>query len=284
MLDQHSDLSGDAPWSMEAIPYDNLDRAVVRDDALLFAILTSASFIEITSDLYTDNLVEFFDGDHAVVDWLTHHWEPEELQHGAALKRYVQIAWPEFDWDTAYRDFILEYKCCCSVDQLNSTRALEMTARCVVEAGTASFYRMLSDAAPEPVLREIVTRISADEVRHYKNFYHFFLRYRESEQPGRAAVLKTLYSRVMEVDNEDVKIAFKHVFLARYPQADFPKNAYEDFRVGVRRIAQRHFPHDMAMKMFLKPLQLAPAIGRAVLRPVTSATRLLLLHQGRRPI
>jgi hypothetical protein len=283
MLDPHSDLSEDAPWSMAAIPYRDLERAAVKDDALLFAILASASFIEITSDLYTDNLVAFFDGDRAVVDWLSHHWEPEELQHGAALKRYVQIAWPEFDWEAAYREFIVEYKCCCSVDQLNPTRALEMTARCVVETGTASFYRMLSDAAPEPVLRELAARIGADEVRHYKNFYHFFLRYCESEQPSRAAVLKTLYSRVMEVDNEDVQIAFKHVFLARHPHADFQR-AYEDFRDGVRRIAQRHFPHDMAMKMFLKPLQLAPAVGRFVLPPVTAATRLLLLRQGRRPV
>jgi hypothetical protein len=141
---------------------------------------------------------------------------------------------------------------------------------------------MLSDAAPEPVLRELAARIGADEVRHYKNFYRFFLRYRKSERPGRVAILKTLYSRAMEVDNEDVHIAFKHVFLAGHPQAAFQERAYTDFRDGVRRIAQRHFPHDMAIKMFLKPLQLAPSLGRFVLPPVTSATRLLLLRQARR--
>jgi rubrerythrin len=287
MPDPHSDLSpdpsGNMPWSMDAIPYRDLDGAAVRDDALLFAILASASFIEITSDVYTANLVAFFDSDPTVVDWLAHHWEPEELQHGAALKRYVQTAWPEFDWEGAYRGFLGEYMRCCTIDQLNPTRALEMVARCVVETGTASFYRMLSDAAPEPVLRELAARISSDEVRHYKNFYRFFLRYREREHPGRAAVLKTLYSRVMEVDNEDAHIAFKHVFRARDPGADFEERAYRDFREGVRRIAQRHFPHEMAMKMFLKPLRLAPAIGRVVLPPVTSATRLLLLRQGHRP-
>src|ERR1700730_1568303 len=67
----------------------------VREDALLFYILASASFLEITSDLYTRNLVEFFRRDSEVIEWLENGWESEELQHGAALKRYVETAWPE---------------------------------------------------------------------------------------------------------------------------------------------------------------------------------------------
>ena len=68
-----------ATWSIEDIPYETLARASVRDDRRLFDIVASASFIEITSDLYTRNLVEFFASDREVAEWLEQHWQREEL-------------------------------------------------------------------------------------------------------------------------------------------------------------------------------------------------------------
>src|SRR5580698_4699799 len=90
-------------WSIEDIPFQDLDHDAVHDDRHLFYSLAAASFVEITSDLYTSNLIAFFQGDDEVVSWLSRQWEPEELQHGATLKRYVETAWPEFDWNAAYR-------------------------------------------------------------------------------------------------------------------------------------------------------------------------------------
>jgi hypothetical protein len=51
-------------------------------------------------------------GDDEVTAWLSQEWEPEELRHGAALRRYVETAWPEFDWNAAYRAFFAEYSRC----------------------------------------------------------------------------------------------------------------------------------------------------------------------------
>jgi hypothetical protein len=276
MANQHSGRDGTL-WSIEEIPYHALLRERVCENEQLFYIVACASFIEITSSLYTRALSEFFRHDRDVVEWLEAHWEHEELQHGAALKRYVEIAWPEFDWERGYRGFFADYAPLCSVDQLAPTRALEMVARCVVETGTASFYRMLSELAPEPVLRHLAARISVDEVRHYKYFYRYFRRYRERERPGRLPVLRTLWRRAAEVHAEDVFYAFKHAYLARHPGAEFEKRHYETFRDGVRRLARHHFPRDMAMKMLLKPLGLSAPVGRLVLPAASSATQLLLL-------
>lgn len=175
---------GAASW-VERIPYDTLDLARVRDDTVLFHMVSSASLIEFASGVYTRNLVEFFHDDDEVVNWLTQSWEKEELQHGEALKRYVQTAWPDLDWESAYEGFIAELVPYYSVDRLARTRALEMVGRCVVESGTATFYRMMSALASEPVLKRVAKKISADEVRHYKHFYRYYLRYREIEKPGR---------------------------------------------------------------------------------------------------
>ena len=226
MIGRVVDGRSDLPWSMNAIHYRDIAHEAVEDDELLFQIVASASFVEITSDLYTRNLTEYFRDDHDLVDWLAYHWEPEELQHGAALKRYVETAWPWFDWEQAYAGFFAEYSRCCLLE---------------------------------------------------KNFFYFFRRYRESENPGRTAVLRTLWDRAQEVDAEDGYMAFKHVFRASKPEAEFRLADYEAFRSGVRRIGREYFPCGMALKMFLKPLDLAPVIGRVVLPSAAAATRLWLL-------
>jgi hypothetical protein len=278
MAQSEARYPGGASWSIDDVPYHALERERVKDNTLLLDLVATASFVEITSDVYTRNLADFFRGDAEVVDWLEHAWESEELQHGKALKRYVETAWPEFDWEGAYRNFLAEFLRFCSVDQLAETRALEMAARCVVETGTATLYRAVSEASPEPVLRLITAAISADEVRHYKNFYRFFLRYRESEQPSRTAVARTLWARISEVDAEDAFYAFKHVYLGRNPQAEFHEDAYAAFRAQLRPLTVRHFPHKMASKMLLKPLGLSAPVGRLVVPAVASASRLLLLR------
>ena len=260
---------------MAEIPYDAIDVEQVRGEPLFFYLLASASFIEITSDLYTRNLLAFFRDDGEIATWLEQEWEKEELQHGAALWHYVQTAWPEFDWDAAYRNFFAEYRAYCTVTDLAPTQALEMVARCVVETGTASFYRMLSEASPEPVLKQLAAAISADEVRHYKHFYCYFMRCREREKPGRTAILRTLLSRIGEIDAEDAFYAFKHIYLARNPGAPFRRSDYTAVRAKLRDLARSHFPHRMATKMLLKPLNLQAPLGRVVLPAVTAAARLL---------
>ena len=59
-----------ALWSLDDIPFHEIDHDAVHDDEHLFFTLASASFIEITSDLYTENLIEFFRDDGEAVDWL----------------------------------------------------------------------------------------------------------------------------------------------------------------------------------------------------------------------
>jgi hypothetical protein len=267
---------GEASWSVDEIRYDEIERDRIKEDTQLLYLLTSASFIEITSDLYTRNLVEFFGEDRETVQWLEERWEPEELQHGAALKRYVQAAWPDFDWDGAYQSFFSEYAQTCSMEALEPKRALELAARCVVETGTSSFYTTLAEIDREPVLTQLAARIRADEVRHYKHFYRYFLKYCEHERPSRIAVLKTLLKRTAEVQSEDALIAFKHVHLKRNTGAAFQRSDYDSYRNSVRQIGKYHFPREMAVKMLLKPLGFGAMAGRIAVAIAMSLCSLFL--------
>lgn len=274
MTGRKSDV-GQAGWIVDDIPFDAINPVLVRDRTDFFYVIASASFIEITSDLYTRNLIEFYGDNDELTGWLADCWQQEEIQHGVALKRYVQAAWPDFDWDRAYRGFLNEYGALCKVESLAESRSLEMVARCVVETGTASFYRTLSETAPEPVLQQMAARISADEVRHYKNFYRYFRHYRDREQPSRLEILRQLWRRGTVVKAEDAYIAFKHAYLVRNVGACFTDAEYRKFRAAFRRIAKTAVPYGTAAKMILKPLDLSVSTARIVQPTLELATRLI---------
>lgn len=261
------------PWRIEDIDLTRIDRqrAAANEDLLL--LLCAASFIESGSDLYTSNLSQFFGDDPEVSEWLNTHWEHEELQHGRALKAYIAHVWPEFDWDRAFANFFDEYSKTCSVEAFEKTRALEMVARCVVETGTATLYRAISECSDEPVLKQITDYIRTDEVRHYKHFFKYFKKYNRIEGNGRLAVLGALLRRVMEIKNEDSEIALRHVFAIRYPErvGDVAYNRERAARVNA--LVRRNLSADMCVKMLLKPLDLPARIQPGVHYPLAKLTQ-----------
>lgn len=263
-------------WSIDDIPWHAVDRAAIARSEEFFCLVAAASFMEWTTDLYTRNLIDFFAGDEDVTLWLERYWLPEELQHGRSLRRYVETAWPEFDWPRVYHTFVDEFRAYCRPEGLERRRGLEMASRCVVETGTAVYYTTLSRASPEPVLSLLARHIADDEVRHYKNFYRFFRKYRELEQPGIAAVLPALWRRLRMTGGEDSFVVLKHVYRASRPDARFGKPAYRALRRRGRRLLRRHFPYEMSVKMLLKPLELAPAAQRLALPLAEALARRLV--------
>lgn len=243
-------------WRHEDLPYESIDRAAMADRTVIFYLLAIASFVEITTDLYTRNLIDYYGDDDEIRGWLASGWEPEELQHGRALRRYVQEVWPDFDWESAYASFIDEYRDCCKVELLGPTHTLEMARRCIVETGTCSYYTMIQRLSPCPVLGQLARNIRTDEAGHYRHFYGYFERYRGSEATTRRQILKTLIARVREIDGEDGYIAYKHVWLARNPGRSFEKRYYRRFSRTVRALATQYYPFRMAMHMATKPLGL----------------------------
>jgi hypothetical protein len=262
-------------WSLEDIPWHAIQHDAVARNKAFFYLVASASLMESATDLYTENLIDFFVDDKEVTSWLEHYWLPEELQHGRALRRYVEIAWPEFGWEPAFRRFVEEFRPFCDV-ALEAARSLEMASRCVVEMGTASYYTTLSRASPEPVLSVLTRRIVEDEVRHYKHFYRFFRKYRGMESPSRAAVAPALWRRLRMSGGDDSFIVLKHVYTARHPGDSFDLGVYRNLRRECGDLVRDHFPHEMSVRMLLKPLGLGPRTQRAALPLALALARRLV--------
>lgn len=261
------------PWRVEDIDFTRIDRQRAGGSEDLLLLLCAASFIESGSDLYTRNLTVFFDGDPEVSAWLRDEWEPEELQHGRALKSYIHHIWPEFDWDTAFDHFFDEYSKTCSVEQFQRSRALEMVARCVVETGTATLYRAINECSDDPVLKELTDHIRTDEVRHYKHFFKYFKKYNKTEGNGRLAVLRALLRRVVEIKNEDSEIALRHVLSIRYPERINDSDYNREIAARVNMLVRRNLSADMCVKMLLKPLELPAKIQPGVHYPLAKITQ-----------
>ncbi len=262
-------------WTLDQVPLADIDLARTRDQENLFYLVAAASFVEIASDLYTDNLIRYFDGDNEIKAWLESRWRREEVRHGQVLRAYVQHVWPEFDWQRAYSAFYADYSQRCTVDQFEASRSLEMVARCMIETGTATLYQALSELTAEPVLAGITTRIKADEIGHYKYFYHFFRLYNAKEAPGRLHILGAIKRRMTEARNDDIECALWHAYIVRQRH---PDNAeFRVLRTQLGALVRRYYPIPMAVKMLLKPLDLPVSLLRLLQGPVARlATRLML--------
>ena len=244
-------------WRLEDIDFGALQKEMVEKDDRLFYLLASASFVEILSEIYSGNLVMHYKGNLDAELWLKETWQAEEVKHGESLKRYVQAVWPDFDWERSFSSFTAEYSELCSMDNLESSRALEMVARCVVETGTSTLYRCLHDHVDEPVLKQILCNIKADEVRHYSKFRKLFLEHNGFEKKGALAVCSVIWKRMIEINGEDGYVAFKHAYLARCGRSEELEQEWAKFRKSLNALVIRHYPFRMAVEMLLSPVPLS---------------------------
>lgn len=263
------------PWRLEDIPLDDIDFARIRDREDMLFILAASSFVEFASDTYAGNLADYFRDDPEIAEWLSQRWEKEELQHGRALRAYVQKVWPAFEWEAAYARFFSEYSLTCGVEGYEPTHALEMAARCVVETGTSTVYRAIRELADEPVLIGLIEHIRSDEVRHYKYFLKYFDRYDAREKNSRMRVFGSLKRRLVEARHSDAEIGLWHAFVAVHPDEKRDGARFAQTQSRVARMIRKHYPANQALKMMLKPLRL-PNFLSTMIQPMVTLVALLV--------
>lgn len=265
-------------WRVEDLPWHQLDAQAVRANEDFFYLVVCASFIESGSDLYTRNLIDYYAGDAEVEGWLRERWEHEELQHGRALRTYVERVWPEFDWQAAFKGFFADYGRICSPDELEPTRARELVRRCVVETGTTAYYRAISDAAPDPVLKQLAAQISKDEVNHFKHFLQYYQLYRTREGAGRWVVLTALLRKLMELRDDDAECAIRHAWAGRQPARAQDKAGAAEVQQRMNRLVRSHLPVQLAINMLMKPLRLPRLLQAWVEKPLVFVVNRVVLR------
>jgi len=216
--------------------------------------------------------------DGKISDWLAGHWELEELQHGRALRAYIAKAWPEFQWERAFRAFFSQYTRTCTQEDLEPERGLELVARCVVETGTATLYRSIHDYAQDPVLKTITANINSDEVHHYRQFFHHFTRYQITEQHSRHQILGAVLRRTAELRETDMDCGARFAFAELSACRGHTTLPFREMKARTTAVVRKHFPFRLAAKMAIKPLAFPRAVGTIARYPIMAGIRWLLLH------
>ena len=278
LMQQHVSLSshpttqgrnGSAHWRIEDIDFSAIDRSAIEHNEDLFFLLMSASFIETGSDTYAANLAEHYAAYPEIATWLKEHWEAEELQHGRALRAYVETVWPDFPWQQAYDSFFAEYSKICTMEELYPDQRLEMVARCVVETGTTAYYHTLRELSGEPVLSQLLGNIRNDEVSHFKHFLKYFKELQDESPVGRARIAKALYGRLKELRESDSDIALRHVWAHKGRYFADSATTFDDMAKHIYELVSRRLPADLAVRMLLKPMLLPSKVEGLIRTPIS---------------
>jgi rubrerythrin len=193
-------------WTLNDIPWDQFDANKVNPEIL--KIIKAASLVEYNAHDYADYLCNVFEGD-AAFQFDARAWAIEEIQHGAALGRWAEMADPTFNFEQSFKQFVAGYKIPTDAKQsVRGSHSGELIARCIVETGTSSFYTAFSDAVDEPVLKMICQCIAGDELRHYKLFYTYLKKYLEIEKLSPLKRLKIGLNRIQESEDDELAFAY----------------------------------------------------------------------------
>jgi hypothetical protein len=241
-------------WTLETISWDRFDASKV--DPEILRNIKAAALVERNGGDYGIYLHRVFADDPAFIEAVD-TWVTEEIQHGLALGRWAQLADPSWDFDAAFARFCAGYKLPLeATGSVRGSQAGEMMARCIVETGTSSYYSALKDATDEPVLKQICSKIAADEFRHYKLFYDHLRRCLARDRLTRFGRLRIGWGRLAESEDDELAYA--------YFAANEPVDAVYDRTRSRRAYARRAYPlyresHvQRAMAMVLKAAGLQP--------------------------
>lgn len=240
-------------WTLDDIAWDRFDAHKVDLD--LLRIVKAASLVEHNGGDYAIYLENVFRGDTEFQS-AARAWAQEEVQHGRALQRWAELADPSWAFAPAFKRFTDGFKLPLGATvSVRGTRTGELIARCIVETGTSSYYTALAEATDEPVLKQICTKIAADELRHYRLFYTHMQRYQAAERLGFWGRLRTGLSRILESEDDELACA--------YWAANATSSAYErkpNSRAYARRAYAVYRPKhiERGIAMVLKAVGLSP--------------------------
>jgi len=193
-------------WTLDDISWAAFDPSKVDVD--LVRVIKTAAMVERNGADYGTYLGNVFAAD-ADFKRAADIWAKEEEQHGHALARWAALVDPTFNADAAFATFTRIYRIPVeSTTSVRGSRSGELCARCIVETGTSSFYSAIRDATREPALKDICSRIAADEIRHYKLFFAHLRRYLEREPMSVVDRLKVAFGRIAEADDDELASAY----------------------------------------------------------------------------
>lgn len=179
-------------WSLEALPWDRIDRARVTPE--LVELVREIAASEATTFSATQRFLHDFADDVELTNWIA-VWFYEETKHPYVLMRWLEALGENQGTEAMRRARV-------TAPFLKSRMAM-LASNIISEIVASTRYANLAERSPEPVLGEIAKNLASDEARHAASFYTFARqRIDQASEPDveRRDALKVLYLWLQEGD------------------------------------------------------------------------------------
>lgn len=252
-------------------------RALVRFNALTFHSLAVASFLETAAPLQAERLIVAFAGHPDVTLWLEQVWWQQRAGLGRRLREYVEMTWPELDWNAAYEEFCQVYRARAALEARGAGVALEALGLCAMAAQAAVFYRALAHSADEPALRTLAREAACDHVTYFEYFRALFERWKRRDRIGLAAGWRALQAACRAARDLKVEAAFAPLGHYWIGARTVPELAYGEFRPRMALLVRRHAALGTIERLLFRAWLERGSTAPAPQMPSTQPPRLLAL-------
>jgi hypothetical protein len=164
IYEEHLRAAESSAWSIDSIPWDAIDRQIARDEAEIHARLRDAAMIEGYLPTFAPRLMLLLwdDVDATAILSLELY---EGLKHYTALRRYLELVGEQSNKATE-RALVEARGRTSSIQYDRDSVVTYLTHFMCSELFAAHFFRRIGAETREPVLAELMTYMSRDELRH----------------------------------------------------------------------------------------------------------------------
>lgn len=158
-----------AQWDLHALPWEKVRPDKV--DPRIVEWVKSSAIFECTAYGGAMNFHREFADDLDFTQWVT-MWAADELKHPFVLAKWLKAVGVSFP-----QTYMEENR---DAYPAGKSRVRTLAVNIISEMKAAAWYRMISEATDEPVLKRIARNIAGDEARHAASFFLYARRYIEA--------------------------------------------------------------------------------------------------------
>ncbi len=223
-------------WKFEDIDWSLFDSSKVHPEIL--RLMKAGSVIEHNGSDYGEYLKNIFAEDSSFQKDIQ-AWAKDEIKHGKVLAEWVKLVDPNYDFEDRFKVYVKGFPIdTTATESIRGSCASELLTRCMIETATSTFYTAVKDATSEPLLKQICSKIAADELRHYKLFYTYLQHYQAKEKLNFFRRFKVTLSRLLE--NQDDELPFAY-YVANRETAPYDREKYTKiYSKAVYSLFQEH--------------------------------------------
>ena len=245
-------------------------RAIVCFNSVMLYGLAAASFLESAVDLHAGRVSGALTALPESRLWLEQVWVAQRADLGRRLREYVEATWPEFDWSSAYAQFLQPCQARAGIVRGRPV-ALEVLRLCVWETLAAVFYRGLARAADEAGLRALAHEAAATHAAFFDYFRGIYEHCKRSDRVGFAATWLALPAVCRSVRDLHLRTAFEALPQNWNGPRTVPELAYGDFVSRLVQLLRRHAGIGRIERFLFRPWltteRAAPAAPAPALQP-----------------